>query len=294
MAKDDAYRFEPGGGHWIFGGDPEVLGLIDALAPVERSERRSAVYFREQNLYVPYPLQDHLDHLPAERRSARSRRVRRRSRRGRGTLTEWLAQRFGATLCQLFFHPFHQLYTAGLCDRIAPQEARKSPAPLAARERRACGCDDGRGVTTRASSFRRKGSTASCVASPSDVASSTESAPCGSIRARARCSSPTGRAVDYDRLVSTLPLDQTLAMAGLRVDAPPDPHTSVLVLNIGALRGPACPDQHWIYVPDSRSGFHRIGFYSNVDVGFLPARYAASARASRSTSSARSLAERAR
>ena len=45
------------------------------------------------------------------------------------------------------------------------------------------------------------------------------------------------------------------------------------VLNLGA----TLPDTplarngyHWLYVPDSRSGFHRIGYYSNVDPLFLP------------------------
>jgi len=45
----------------------------------------------------------------------------------------------------------------------------------------------------------------------------------------------------------------------------------VLVLNIGARRGTQCPKDHWLYTPDSISGFHRVGFYSNVDRSFLPA-----------------------
>jgi protoporphyrinogen oxidase len=44
----------------------------------------------------------------------------------------------------------------------------------------------------------------------------------------------------------------------------------VLVINIGAKRGERCPDDHWVYIPQSRAGFHRVGFYSNVDVTFLP------------------------
>jgi protoporphyrinogen oxidase len=60
-------------------------------------------------------------------------------------------------------------------------------------------------------------------------------------------------------------------MTGLHVGAQEDPYTSVLVLNIGARRGPNCPDDHWLYNPDAKSGFHRVGFYSNVDHSFLPA-----------------------
>ncbi|HMB96647.1 MAG TPA: hypothetical protein VKK61_11455, partial [Tepidisphaeraceae bacterium] len=50
----------------------------------------------------------------------------------------------------------------------------------------------------------------------------------------------------------------------------PDPYTSVLVVNIGAAKGKQCPPDHWVYVPSSQSGFHRVGFYSNVSPTFLP------------------------
>jgi hypothetical protein len=44
-----------------------------------------------------------------------------------------------------------------------------------------------------------------------------------------------------------------------------------LVLNIGARKGKNCPDAHWVYLPKSKSGFFRVGFYSNVTKSFLPA-----------------------
>ncbi len=78
-----------------------------------------------------------------------------------------------------------------------------------------------------------------------------------------------GDSARYDALISTLPLNRTLELAGQSVTAVPDPYTSVLVLNIGATRGPAFPDQHWLYIADAEPGFHRIGFYSNVDRSFV-------------------------
>jgi hypothetical protein len=59
-------------------------------------------------------------------------------------------------------------------------------------------------------------------------------------------------------------------MTRLDLDEEPGPYTSVLVLNIGAKRGADCPHDHWVYVSRSSAGFHRVGFYSNVDVSFLP------------------------
>ncbi|HEY8156816.1 MAG TPA: FAD-dependent oxidoreductase [Myxococcota bacterium] len=264
VAKDDAYQFEPGGGHWIFGGEPEVLELIDALAPVQRFERRSAVFFPEQGRFVPYPLQEHLDFLPPEV-AARARGEQRDAGGAAFTFSEWLRRRFGATLCELFFHPFHELYTAGLCDRIAPQGSEKSPLARPGPAART-------GAGYNASFvYPREGldTLVGRLAAGSRIELGKRAVRIASDAREVHFAD--GTTAGYDRLLSTLPLDQTLAMAGLRVEAAQDPHSSVLVLNIGALRGPACPDQHWLYLPGSRSGFHRIGFYSNVDAGFLPA-----------------------
>ena len=66
-APDDgeAYRFELGGGHWIFGGNPEVLDILQRLAPLRRYTRRSSVFFAAERTFVPYPLQNHLRSLAA-------------------------------------------------------------------------------------------------------------------------------------------------------------------------------------------------------------------------------------
>ncbi len=269
VPKDDAYRFEPGGGHWIFGGDPDVLRLIDELVPVQRYVRRSAVYFPEHDRYVPYPLQEHLDHLPRElAECARGERNRRTGEAG--TLTQWLTDRFGPTLCDLFFHPFHELYTAGLSGRIAPQESHKSPLPRPAARGAASGPRAAAGYNaTFAYPTEGLGRLVGRLAAGCRI--EYGKAAVGIAPTAREVHFADGSGTGYDRLLSTLPLDRTLALAGLSIDAPQDPATSVLVLNIGARRGPACPEQHWLYLPGSRSGFHRIGFYSNVDAGFLPA-----------------------
>jgi hypothetical protein len=169
--------------------------------------------------------------------------------------------------CDLFFDPFHALYTAGLCDRIAPQESEKSPLPRPAPAART-----DRAGYNASFAYPREGLDTSWGASPPARIEFAKRAVRIDLGAREVLFADDSSA-GYDRLLSTLPLDQTLAMASLRVEAAQDPHTSVLVLNIDALRGPACPDHHWLYLPGSRSGFHRIGFYSNVDPGFLPAEH---------------------
>lgn len=264
------YRFEIGGGHWIFGGDQAVLAFIGSFVELRSYVRMSAVYFPERRQIVPYPLQNHLHHLGPDLASRAMADMLAPS----GTTTtmrDWLVHHFGRTLCEEFFFPFHDLYTAGLYDRIAPQDAFKSPIDLAAVKRGARGeGDDKVGYNAR---FVYPANGLSALANAMAARCDMHfDATVVRIDPRSRLVHfADGSTVPYDRLISTLPLSTMMELTSLSVDVPTDPFTSVLVLNIGARRGPRCPDQHWVYVPSSRAGFHRVGFYSAVEPDFLPA-----------------------
>jgi protoporphyrinogen oxidase len=264
----EAYHFEIGGGHWIFGGDPAVLHFIKSLTPVGNYARRSSVYFSNQNLYVPYPIQNHLRFLNAE--IAEKALSEMAAPQGAYiTMKEWLEESFGKTLSNLFFNPFHELYTASLFERIIPQDAYKSPVNLTL-------------------AIRGTLSDVSPVGYNTTFIYPLEGLNVLAYRMAQQCEINYGKhavKIDlqtkevffadgniqpYKTLISTLPLNRMLEITGLTVEAEPDPYTSVLVVNIGAVRGENCPDDHWLYNPDATSGFHRIGFYSNVDPLFLP------------------------
>ena len=265
----EAYRFEVGGGHWIFGGDPAVLEFIRDLAGVETYARRSSVFFPTTRLYVPYPLQNHLHCLEPKIASQALREMLEPSGSAE-TMKAWLRRSFGPTLCALFFDRFHELYTSGLYDRIRPQDAYKSPVDIALMLRGAFAGVDPVGYNTQ-------------FVYPSlglDVLAARLAQRCDVRYGKraVRIDAPAravlfedGTQAGYDRLICTLPLNKALDMAGLDPGCPADPHSSVHVVNIGAKRGPHCPDDHWLYFADSASGFHRVGFYSAVDPRFLPA-----------------------
>jgi len=58
-ADSEVYRFEVGGGHWIFDGDPLVLRLVGGIAPLKSHVCRSFAYLGEQDLVVSYPILNH-------------------------------------------------------------------------------------------------------------------------------------------------------------------------------------------------------------------------------------------
>jgi protoporphyrinogen oxidase len=259
----EAYRFEVGGGHWLFGGPPEAIDLIDALTPLRHHRRRAGVWLRSPDRLVAYPLQAHLDGLGGERAEQAAKELANRADRGHGdgSMRDWLRAEFGPTLFDAFFAPFHERYTAGLFHSIEPQDAYKTPStPTAGYNATFAYPDDGLDELTRR--------LASPDSTSSDVRYGHRVTQIDTDRRVVRFE--RGDEVAYETLLSTLPLDVTLGLAGLDVAVSPDPHTSVLVLNIGAERGPAGPDVHWLYEPASDAGFHRIGFYSSVDAHFVP------------------------
>ncbi len=266
---DEAYRFELGGGHWIFGGEPAILEFISGLVGLKTYGRKSSVYFPDNGQFVPYPIQNHLRLLDPELRS-RALVEMAGQPAAFNTMKEWLYQSFGPTLCQLFFDLFHEFYTAGLYDRIVPQDAYKSPINLTAVIRGAFG-DVGPAGYNTVFTYPTEGldELARRMSSNCDIHYNKRTTRIDPLSRRVEFED--GSTLQYDRLISTLPLNAVLKMTGSIVDFTTDPHSSVLVLNIGAQRGPRCPDDHWLYLPSSASGFHRVGFYSNVDAQFLPA-----------------------
>ena len=130
-ADGEAYRFDLGGGDWIFGGEPAILSFIDKLTATRRYARASAVWFSRDQTYVPYPLQHHLRFLPKDMVQRVLREMATPGAVGYRTMEEWLLGRFGPTLCRHFFVPFHEAYTAGLYRTIAPQDGFKSPVDIA-------------------------------------------------------------------------------------------------------------------------------------------------------------------
>ncbi len=268
----DAYRFEIGGGHWLWGGDPVVFRLIRSVTPLKSYTREAAVYLSDQDLFVPYPIQNYLCHLGSRIAVQVLQEMLEAAlaKRPIATMAEWLRGHFGQTLCQLFFDPFHERYTAGLWQRIAPQDVSKSPINLSIvlqgafdKIPQAAGYNvnflypiDGLGMLCQR------------MAQQCDIHY-------GWHVVRIDVEERTlffanGARLPYKAILSTLPLDSMAQMAGLAVNSKPDPFTSVMVVNLGARKGSRCPQEHWVYIPQSKAGFHRVGFYSNVDPSFLP------------------------
>ena len=73
----------------------------------------------------------------------------------------------------------------------------------------------------------------------------------------------SGEKIHYDRLISTVPFPKLMDLIG----EPKNPALSwnkVLVFNIGFDKQGLDTKNHWIYFPEDKYCFYRVGFYSNI------------------------------
>ncbi|MFT7637836.1 MAG: protoporphyrinogen oxidase, partial [Candidatus Omnitrophota bacterium] len=129
---EEDYRFELGGGHWVFGGNASTLDFIHNLTPMQRYERKASVYLPDADLFVPYPIQNHLYALGKPLATKIYEELSSPSNMKIATMQDWLMHHFGPTLNTIFFKPFHDLYTANLTNQIVPQDPNKTPLDLKA------------------------------------------------------------------------------------------------------------------------------------------------------------------
>jgi protoporphyrinogen oxidase len=271
----ECFRFEPGGGHWLFGVSGEAFEALRAFGTFRTYVRRAATFFPQERRFIPYPLQDNLRYLDPKLRDRILTEIcaaQPRAVAGCLSFKEWLLMCFGPSLCDLFFFPFNDRYTCGYLEHIAPQDGYKSAIDRGRVLQGAFEPTADAGYN-RAFHYPEGGldRLIRAISAGCDIQLEHRVISIDTLKHIVRFSN--GQGVTYDKIISTIPLDSMLRLCGITGRTRPDPATAVLVVNIAARKGIDCPSYHWVYVPSSKSGIHRVGFYSNVDQSFLPAQH---------------------
>lgn len=68
----------------------------------------------------------------------------------------------------------------------------------------------------------------------------------------------------YDRLISTIPLPKLLDLCAISFDSNTFSWNKVLVFNLGFDKKGNDTTSHWIYFPESKYCFYRVGYYDNI------------------------------
>lgn len=267
---DESYRFENGGGHWIFGGDPSVIRMMKLLTAFKNYPRKASVFLEKDDLFIPYPIQNNLSYLDKKiSKKAFKEMEKNNYSEIIKTFEDWLSVNFGKSLCDIFFHPFNNLYTAGLYKIIAPQDGYKSPVNKEDVRKGFLGKSKSVGYNTTFT-YPEKGldELMRKLKNNCEINLNKEVKKIDLKNKVVHFSDKSS--VHYKEIISTIPLDKMIQITGIKIDEKINPSTSVLVLNIGAKKGVKCPKDHWVYMTKNKARFHRVGFYSNVDQSFLP------------------------
>ena len=272
-------------GHWLHLRDPATRALVDELLPGELSEVERHARVLSHDTLVRYPFQANTWGLPPPVvRDCLLGFVEALRRQDAGQAAprdfhEYILHHLGEGIARHFMVPYNtkmwgvhpREITAAWCSRFVPRPSLEEVVSGAV------GCHaDGLGYNACFLYPRRGGigvlADALAAALPGGP---TLAHPARRIDWRARRVEFDDGPRSYGRLVCTLPLP---LLVRLLVDPPEEVAaaagrlrwTTVAYVNYGC-RGEVNRGHHWVYVPEERFPFYRVGSYSNVAPHLAPA-----------------------
>jgi len=279
----DGFHFDLTG-HWLHLRDPGIMQLVAEVLPLEMEsvQRRARIF--SHGVTTLYPFQANLYGLPPEVIKECLLGVIEAKMQAPGSpprnFEEYCLRHFGAGISRHFMIPYNEklwgvhprTITADWCSRFVPLPNLEQVVAGAV------GADAGRMGYNTNFLYPKQGGIETLVrglgtriqGGEVHLGSGVESLDLGR-----REVVVAGRRVPYRAVVATLPLPELLARIS---DLPDDivAHagrlrcTSLRYLNVATRSSPAA-DWHWVYVPERRLPFYRVGVYSNAVASMAPA-----------------------
>lgn len=283
-------------GHWLHLRDPAIRALVTALTPTDAwlsVDRRTRVF--SHGALLPYPFQANLHGLPlpvvqeclVEFLAAREAEARGDHPELPRTFVEFAERRFGRGIARHFFIPYNRKLWGPALDRLNTAWIdRYVPMPTPSQVIGGAIGVPQEGLGYNASFLTPRAGGIDLL--PRSIAAAIEARRPGAIELGAEVDAidPVGRRVHvrgapgwqpYRALISTLPLPELIA----RMDpapAPPAVREAAAALRWirwryldVAARAEVPADYHWVYVPEARLPFFRVGVYSNASPAMAPA-----------------------
>ncbi len=271
----DGYSFDLTG-HLLHLGRDESRVLLDRLGILPRMRRhRRRAGIALASTVTPYPIQIHTRRLPASvRRECLlgfiEARLAGEPAETPGSFAEWVLQRFGAGFARHFFFPYHgKLYCTPPERMSADWVGRYVPRPALA--------DVVDGALGLFPAARAVGYNAAFLYPKTGGISMLPEAlagVCGPVRYGApvrrihlgdrSLELENGERLGFDTLIATMSLK---AMASITEDLPADAAAALRAVGVAnfnlGVRGKAPRREHWLYVPEERFPFYRVGIPSN-------------------------------
>jgi len=278
-------------GHLLHLRRPEIIALVEDLIPKERFvriDRRSFIW--SHGTLTPYPFQVNTHGLPPEVISECLTGFVEALVKGTATplsddavaglsFKEWVLRTFGSGIARHFMIPYNEkLWLTDLSEVTSDWVSWSIPRPSLADV-----VDGALGISRKAFGYNpsflypKEGGIRVL---PDALASRVRGLRCGEEVVRIDTKTRTAimktrERIDYDRLISTMPLPRLLAIAdgippSLVDEARALRHVAVINMNFGIDRE-IHSDKHWIYFPDPEVVFYRAGFPASFTAAAAPA-----------------------
>lgn len=276
--KIDGYTFNYTG-HFLHCKTSYVENLAKKLVPdIKKVRRNSYVYLNRK--IIPYPIQSNKAYLSmAERVKSFLSYHLTKNRKNSKNLEEWFVYNFGRELYNIFFLPYNEKLWKFSLKKISPDFLR-SYVP-----KETSGQSDEVGEYNSEFLYPDKGIGVLVSSMAKDI-NILHGEVTKIERKYVYCN---GRKIKYEKLISTIPLPELLKMLYLNEDELRKKGkylnwNSVLCINIGLKEtlsfektvnklkksnlNPS--DFHWIYFPEKKFPFYRVGSLSNVSPRLVP------------------------
>lgn len=278
----DGYHFDITG-HWLHLRDPAIQQLVAEVLPGQMVsvERKARIF--SHGVTTLYPFQANLYGLPPEivkecllgviqaKMQAESPAPR--------NFEEYCLRHFGAGISRHFMIPYNEklwgvhprTITADWCSRFVPLPNLEQVVAGAV------GADAGRLGYNASFQYPRQGGIETLVRALGTRIQGGDvhlNSPFEALSLSSRTVTVGGECVPYRAVVTTVPLPELLARI---TDLPEDiaTHASRLrcttlrYLNVATRSRPPA-DWHWLYIPEKRLPFYRVGIYSNAVASMAP------------------------
>ncbi len=278
----DGHHFDVTG-HWLHLRDPAIKQLVAEVLPGQMvSVERQARIF-SHGVTTLYPFQANLFGLPPEvvkecLLGVISAKMQAESQAPRN-FEEYCLRHFGSGISRHFMIPYNEklwgvpprTITADWCSRFVPLPNLEQVVAGAV------GADAGRLGYNASFQYPRQGGIETLVRALSARIQGGDvhlNSTFETLNLRTRELTVAGERVPYQAVVATIPLPELMARI---TDLPEDISrhasrlrcTTLRYLNVATRSRPPA-DWHWLYVPEKRLPFYRVGVYSNAVASMAP------------------------
>ncbi len=279
----EGFTFDEGG-HVLFSHYPYFDSVLDRVLTAQclRHRRESWIWMAGQ--WVKYPFQEHLFQLPSELAYECIAGLIEASANGQGSAAnfkEWIEHSFGRGIAKQFMLPYNEKVWAHPLELMDYEWIGERVATIDLKHtmRRFIFHEESQWGPNSEFSYPLEGGfggLAAAITGSLDPDSLILRHTVAAIDVSKRIVAfRNGTEVNYDRLITTLPLPFLLRLltgdvpASVRAASPRFLRNRVFVIGIG-LRGQCPSSKHWVYFPEPQYPFHRLTFLSNYSPGVVP------------------------